>query len=171
MDIRTIWEALSIGKVSLLIHNDELVVVTFFWGCISLVHLILGLTNNYLSGDKYDYGRNIREPKKIWSSMYCIFYIPILIFFSSLEFIILIQCSFLVNFFWGGIMALGLYELVKIIISAANEEIICPLGLMALAQAIGVKITAKKKLFFEDSILAFKASYDIKRKQKHALKW
>jgi hypothetical protein len=170
MDIRAFWEALSIGKVSLLIHDDELIVVTFFWVCISLFHLIVGLTNNYLVDDKYDYGRNTREPKKIWSSMYCIFYIPILVFFSSLEFIVLIQCSFMVNFFWGGVFVLGLYELVKAVISAANEEIVCPLGLMGLAQAIGVEITAKKKLFFEDSILAFKASYDIKRKQKRALK-
>lgn len=170
MDIRTIWEALSIGKVSLLIHNDELVVVTFFWGCISLIHLILGLTSNYLSDDKYDYGKYKCNPRKIWSSMYCIFYIPILVFFSSLEFIILIQFSFLVNFFWLGVIVLGLYELVKVVISAANEEIVCPLGLMALAQAAGVKITSKKKLFFEDTILTFKAVHNIKRKQKRALK-
>jgi hypothetical protein len=166
MDIRAIWEALSIGKVSLLLGSDALGCVTFFWVVISLIHFLVALITNYLDDGEY----NRRDHTKIWSSMYCLFYIPILLFTSSIELFIIIQCSVVEWVFWCSIGVLGVYEIVKLIGSAAEESIICPTGLMLLTQEIGMKITSKKKFFFEDTVLSFKASYDIKRKQKRALK-
>jgi len=167
MDIRTIWEALSIGKVSLLLSPDDLAVVTFFWVCISLVHFIVGITESYLDKGKYTYTR--RNPKKIWSSMYCIFYIPILIFCASIEFLIIIQCSVFHLLFWVSVLVAGVWEIVKLIYIMDEGKIVSMLGLIALAQAIGVRMTSKK-LFFEDSLLRIKASYNIKQTQKRALK-
>lgn len=162
MDIRAIWEALSIGKVSLVLNNEDMLGVTIVWGVFSLIHLIAGIFGDYTKHN---------DPSRIWKSMYCIFYIPILVLVSCFEFLLLVQFSFHSTVFSVAVIILGIYEIVKGIITAVEERAPNVLGIMQTTQVLGCKMTKHKKWFFEDSILTIKAIRDIKRKQNKALKW
>lgn len=165
MTTRGIWEALSIGKVSQLITPEAVNSVTILFIIVIIIQTAIGLGYNYID-NRYSYNRV--DTSTIWRSMYCLFYLPILVLAASFEALLVIQMSFTETGFYFTIIAIAIGKIIMFFYMIDEEKLPSPFGIMRSAQRIGLLITSKKKLFFEDTILQWQAIYNIKQKQRKA---
>lgn len=166
MTLRAIWEALSIGKVSLAIDDQTIQVVSIIYGTLTAIQFIIGILHNYLHDHRYDRD----DHRKAYTSMYFIFYLPILLLAAAFELLILIQFSFHDEVFIGTLIAVSIYVFVRVIHDLFEEEVNSTLGIIEAAQTFGVWMAMKRKYFFESNVLRIMALNKIKKAQREALK-
>lgn len=166
MTLRAIWEALSIGKVSLAIADSNIQCVTIIFGILALIQFFIAVFHNYLHDEPY--GKDKHD--KAYTSMYVIFYLPLLLLASAFELLVIIQFSFHDDWFAAVSIVMSIYVFVRIIHDLFENEVNSCLGIIKGVQSFGVWMASQRTYFFESYVLRVMALNKIKKAQREALK-